>query len=173
MACPQATCQHCLACLPCALTYELCDRTRCGLLVEGSALAHSLWPLFGAGRRTQRLTKQVRAVWASGRHELVDSGVTRRRPSPDAIFVTAAHPLSRRQQPEPYIPWWPASIDSPTLYYQLKRRAQAHQFREQARSGFRCGSGGDVIIYCGFAGWLRLPPQSALPAEPCSRFGRA
>lgn len=25
---PPPGCQHCLACLPCSLTYELCDRTR-------------------------------------------------------------------------------------------------------------------------------------------------
>ncbi len=32
---PQPGCQHCLGCLPCALTYELCDRTRCAAHESG------------------------------------------------------------------------------------------------------------------------------------------
>lgn len=64
----RAGCLHCLECLPCALTYELCDTTRRKLQI----------------------------------HE------------------------------KDYQPWWPASIDSPTLYFHLKRRAIAHQFQQQA-----------------------------------------
>lgn len=41
----------------------------------------------------------------------------------------------RNQTHEPYQPWWPASIESPTLYFELKRRAMYHELREQARLG--------------------------------------
>ena len=35
---------------------------------------------------------------------------------------------------EAYQPWWPASIDSPTHYFYLKRRALHHQFAEHAHA---------------------------------------
>lgn len=41
----------------------------------------------------------------------------------------------RTQLDEPYQPFWPAGIDSPSLYFRLKRRAMRHQLSEQASLG--------------------------------------
>lgn len=41
----------------------------------------------------------------------------------------------RNRTDEPYQPFWPAGIDSPSLYFRLKRRAMEHQLREQACLG--------------------------------------
>ncbi|KAL4436637.1 hypothetical protein ABPG75_003776 [Micractinium tetrahymenae] len=54
---------------------------------------------------------------------------------PVALTYALCDNTRRNQLDEPYQPWWPADIDSPTLYFQLKRRAMEYQCREQARLG--------------------------------------
>ncbi|PSC70278.1 UPF0565 C2orf69-like protein isoform B [Micractinium conductrix] len=55
---------------------------------------------------------------------------------PCALTYALCDTTRRNQVNEPYQPWWPASIKSPTLYFRLKRRAMEHQCREQSRAGF-------------------------------------
>lgn len=101
---------------------------------------------FAHPRAARRSWSACASDWLGGR-PLASRQVTRAAAGAADSPPPACAPISlplRRQQPEPYIPWWPASIDSPTLYYQLKRRAMSHQFREQARGAFRCGHGGQL-----------------------------
>ena len=67
------------------------------------------------------------------REGLTNVTLRRRRAAEAAPWLPAC--CRRNLAHEPYQPWWPANIESPTLYFHLKRCSMAYQIQEQAQLG--------------------------------------